>query len=131
MSLPRSPSAPVDYPRRPPGPTGFALVENSLDEGTTLIQVVGELDSTVVERLFEAVARVPAGPRTVVVALDECEFVDSTAIAAFLQIRSELGADRRLFLCAPSRPVRRTLEVVGLVEAGLVVDDLESVLGPD
>jgi anti-anti-sigma factor len=102
-----------------------------VDKGTTLIQVVGELDATVVERLFEAVARVPADHRTVVVALDECEFVDSTAIAAILQIRTELGADRELFLCAPSAPVRRTLEIVGLTEAGLVVDDLESVLGPD
>ena len=62
------------------------------------------------------------------IAFDECEFIDSTAIAAVLRSNSELmGAGRRLVLCVPSPQVRRTLELVGLVDAGLVADDPGSV----
>jgi stage II sporulation protein AA (anti-sigma F factor antagonist) len=129
MSKTHSLTASTNYPHRPHGPVAFALVADQVGETTTLIRVIGEFDATAVDQLFEAIERAPKSDATIVVALDQCEFVDSTAIAAIVQISAELeAAEGRLRLCAPSPAVRRTLEIVGLAEAGLVVDDLETVL---
>jgi anti-anti-sigma factor len=102
------------------------LVENPVGPRATLIQVVGELDATVVEDLIAASRRLPIEHDTVVLGLDECEFVDSTGIAAILQIQGELtAADRALCLCAPRGAVRRTLDLVGVLAQTEVLESLD------
>jgi anti-anti-sigma factor len=129
-SAQHSPLPAGQHRRRQSGPTGFGLVENAVGGRVALVQVVGELDASVVEQLIAAIARVPRGQETIVVALDECEFIDSSGIAALLRARLELEAtSRRLLLCAPRGQVRRVLEITGVSSPAFVVESLDDVPG--
>jgi anti-anti-sigma factor len=122
----QKPAPPTAISPGRPGPTGFRLVESDLGEGVTLIQVVGELDAAVIDRWIEAVEQVPRSRGTVVIGLDECEFIDSSGIAAILHFHRELAEQsRRLLLCAPQGPVRRLLEITGVAVPDLVVASLD------
>ena len=58
----------------------------------------------------------------VLVFLDQCDFIDSTGIAAIVQAhRSITGKGRRLLLCNPSGQVSRILAITGLSDTGLSV----------
>ena len=54
-----------------------------------VIKLRGELDFEVVPQLEEAFAALNAGPERVVIDLTDCDFIDSTGLAAILH-----GADR-------------------------------------
>jgi anti-anti-sigma factor len=118
--------APTGHQPDRPGATAFRLVENDIGEGVTLVQVVGELDAAVIDQLIEIVERVPSSQETIVLGLDECEFIDSSGIAAILHFHRELAEEsRRLVLCAPRGPVRRLLEMTGVARPELVAASLE------
>lgn len=95
---------------------GRPLVINSSDlDGSTLIQVEGEIDlSTVPQLERELTPHVEAG-RNVVVDLTGVDFMDSTGIGALVRASNrtrEAGAELSL-ACGPGS-VRRVLEVSGL-----------------
>jgi anti-anti-sigma factor len=67
--------------------------------------------------------RVARANEAVVVGLESCEFIDSTGIALFLQIRRQLeDKGGRLVLYGCSDQVLRIFTVAGLTEAGIVFD---------
>jgi anti-anti-sigma factor len=99
------------------------IAESSIGANRCELQLEGELDLWSVERLQAVLQRVARDNSAVVVGLQSCEFVDSTGIALFLQIRRQLeGEGGRLVLYGCSDQVQRIFEVAGLIDAGIVFD---------
>jgi len=97
------------------------IAESDLGPGRCELQLEGELDLWSVERLQAALQRVARGNDAVLVGLEGCEFVDSTGIALFLQVRRQLESEGgRLVLYGCSDQVLRIFTVAGLTDAGIV-----------
>ena len=97
------------------------IAERDLGTERCELQLEGELDLWSVERLQALLQRVARDNNAVVVGLERCEFVDSTGIALFLQIRRQLEDEGgRLVLYGCSEQVLRIFTVAGLTEAGIV-----------
>jgi anti-anti-sigma factor len=100
------------------------IAESSIGPDRCELQLEGELDLWSVERLQAVLQRVTRDNSAVLVGLGHCEFVDSTGIALFLQVRRQLeGEGGRLVLYGCSDQVQRIFEVAGLIDAGIVFDD--------
>jgi anti-sigma B factor antagonist len=99
-------------------------------EGRFVVRVRGELDLAEVEILDAALAEVGPEQRLTVVNLSDCEFIDSSGIAAVLRARIKFAEDgRRLVLCCAADQVERLLEMTGLTsQDGFVFDDLDAAL---
>src|SRR6476620_2404981 len=105
------------------------IAEHDLGKGRRELQLEGELDVWSVERLQAVLQRVARDNDGVLVGLEECEFVDSTGIALFLQVRRQLEAERgRLVLYGCADQVLRIFTVAGLTEAGIVFADRREAL---
>ncbi|HET8815148.1 MAG TPA: STAS domain-containing protein [Solirubrobacterales bacterium] len=105
------------------------IAESSAAPRCCELQLEGELDVWSVERLQAVLMRVARENEVVVVGLESCEFVDSTGIALFLQVRRQLeeeGGQLALYGC--SEQVLRIFTVAGLTEAGLVFDTRDEAL---
>lgn len=101
----------------------FRLVEREVGPGCREIQVEGELDLAVAERLQDALARVDADCTQILVGLENCEFIDSTGIAVIVNAHQRFAEEgRRVALCSPSSQVLRVLSVTGLTANGLVLE---------
>src|SRR3954469_23409309 len=99
------------------------IAESSIGADRCELRLEGELDLWSVERLQAVLQRGARDNSAVVVGLQRCEFVDSTGIALFLQIRRQLeGEGGRLVLYGRSDQVQRIFEVAGLTDAGIVFD---------
>jgi len=98
------------------------IAERSLGDGRCELQLDGELDLWSAERLQAVLQRVARDNGAVAVGLESCEFVDSTGIAVFLQVRRQLeDKGGRLVLYGCSDQVLRIFTVAGLTDAGIVV----------
>ncbi|HET9197917.1 MAG TPA: STAS domain-containing protein [Solirubrobacterales bacterium] len=103
--------------------------ERDLGGGRCELRLEGELDLWSVERLQAVLQRVARGNDAVLVGLESCDFVDSTGIALFLQVRRQLdGEGGRLVLYGCSAQVLRIFTVAGLAEDGMVVADRDEAL---
>jgi anti-anti-sigma factor len=99
------------------------IVESSIGADRCELRLDGELDLWSVERLQAVLQRVTRDNSAVIVGLESCEFVDSTGIALFLQVRRQLeGEGGRLVLYGCSDQVLRIFTVAGLTDAGMVFD---------
>jgi anti-anti-sigma factor len=99
------------------------IAEGSLGPDRCELRLEGELDLWSSDRLQAVLQRVARDNKAVVVGLQSCEFVDSTGIALFLQVRRQLeGEGGRLVLYGCSDQVQRIFEVAGLTDAGIVFD---------
>jgi anti-anti-sigma factor len=93
------------------------------------LQLEGELDLWSVERLQAVLQRVAGDNDAVLVGLERCEFVDSTGIALFLQVRRQLQEEGgRLLLYGCSEQVLRIFTVAGLTDAGMVFADRDDAI---
>lgn len=100
------------------------IAESSIGPERCELKLEGELDLWSVERLQAVLGRVARDNSAVLVGLEQCEFVDSTGIALFLQVRRQLEDEGgRLVLYGCSDQVQRIFEVAGLTDAGMVFDD--------
>lgn len=100
------------------------IAESSIGPDRCELQLEGELDLWAVERLQAVLHRVARDNSAVVVGLEQCEFVDSTGIALFLQVRRQLEAEGgRLVIYGCGDQVQRIFEVAGLTDAGIVFAD--------
>jgi anti-anti-sigma factor len=93
-------------------------------DGHAVLAVSGEIDARVADELRDAgIAATGDGETALAIDLSQVTFIDSSGIAALIQIRNALPAQAaNLTLVAPSRSVRRVLEVTGLTGAFTVVD---------
>lgn len=97
------------------------IVERDLGTDRCELQLDGEFDLWNVERLQAVLQRVAREHDAVLVGLERCEFVDSTGIALFLQVRRQLEEKGgRLVLYGCSEQVQRIFTVAGLTDAGIV-----------
>ena len=105
------------------------IAERDLGTGRCELTLDGELDLWSVERLQAVLQRVVRDNEAVLVGLQSCEFVDSTGIALFLQVRRQLEDEGgRLVLYGCSDQVLRIFTVAGLTEAGIVFASREQAL---
>ena len=105
------------------------IAERELGSGRCELQLDGELDLWSVERLQAVLQRVARDYDAVLVGLDSCQFIDSTGIALFLQVRRQLQSEGgRLVLYGCSDQVLRTFTVAGLTDAGMVFADRDEAI---
>lgn len=94
-----------------------------------VISVHGELGLPDVDRLQEALDDVPAETRDVVIGLEDCEFIDSIALAALLRARDQMaGRGRRLAIGGAQGQVARILEISGLDLDGFLYASVDQAL---
>ncbi len=107
------------------------LTARQLPDGATEIEVDGELDLSVADRLQAAIDE--AGPGPTLIDLRYCTFIDSTGIAVILRAHRKLEEDGgRLVVHSLSSPVQRVFTITGLIGNGLVfADRAEASAAPD
>jgi anti-anti-sigma factor len=109
--------------------TTFRLIGREVGPTQRLLQVHGELGLADVDRLEEALAEAAVAARDIVVGLEECEFIDSIALAAVLRARDRLAEKgTRLVIAGPTGQVRRILEISGLDLDGFLFDSVDQAL---
>lgn len=69
----------------------FELIERDLRPGCRQILVEGELDLAVADQLVDGLARAGAECRHLLIGLENCEFIDSTGIAAIVNARNQFA----------------------------------------
>ncbi|MFL5872354.1 MAG: STAS domain-containing protein [Solirubrobacterales bacterium] len=106
------------------GASILQIAESDLGTSRCELRLDGELDLWSADRLQAVLQRVARGNAAVLVDLERCEFVDSTGIALFLQVRRQLEEKGgRLLLYGCSDQVQRIFTVAGLTDAGMVFAD--------
>jgi anti-sigma B factor antagonist len=99
----------------------FRLVEKQLEANCREIQIEGELDLTVADRLQDALNQAVKDRGQVLIGLERCDFIDSTGIAVIVWASNQLNkGGGHLAVYGPSGQVLRSLDVTGLTENGLV-----------
>lgn len=107
----------------------FNVTTEDLEPGYRDIQVEGELDLAVADRLDEVLTAAVAECTRVLVGLDRCAFIDSSGIAVILRAHNRMREDgNQLAVYAPSDQVLRVLSMTGLTANGLVFDSAEQAL---
>jgi anti-sigma B factor antagonist len=112
-----------DRPARSARMQPFRLCVGEGRPGCYRIEVRGELDLAVTDRLSKALAS--AGEhREVLVDLERCDFIDSAAVEAILRAEAGLTLEGRRILVVGARgQVLQVLNVLGLTDRGLVISD--------
>lgn len=106
----------------------FKLTETTLEAGCHEIQVEGELDLSVADELRKALERATSHDR-VLVALERCEFIDSTGIAVIVQAHNRAAEQgRRVTVYGATDQVHRVLAITGLTENGLIFENADEAL---
>jgi anti-anti-sigma factor len=101
----------------------FKLTEIDRRATCRELRIEGDLDGAVSHELGAALDRA-AGCMEVWIDLRECDFIDSTALAIFVNAHREMSeVGRRLFLYHPRAQVARLLDLTGLNRDGLIVHD--------
>jgi anti-sigma B factor antagonist len=114
--------------------TTFHVTEREVGAaGHPVLQIHGELGLPEVDDLQKALEAAAARHQgDVVVGLEDCEFVDSLALAALLRARDRMSEDgRRLMIAGPTGQVRRIIEVSGLDLDGFFFTTVEEALSTD
>jgi anti-sigma B factor antagonist len=105
------------------------LTERRARPGCLEILVEGEVDLAVADDLERALERAASQSEVVLIGLQACEFVDSTAIAVLVNAHRRMAAEgRRIAVYGPRSQVLRVLSITGLTENGLVFATLEEAL---
>jgi anti-anti-sigma factor len=111
-----------------PGPMS-TFKENRREVGSStyrVIQILGECGLPDIDELHAALDGPAAGGEPIVIGLENCEFIDSMALAALVRAHDRIGEDGgSLVMAAPTDQARRVLEVSRLDTRGLVFDSVE------
>jgi anti-anti-sigma factor len=109
--------------------TTFRLIGREVGPRQRVLEVHGEMGLVDVDRLQQALEELAVEARYIVVGLENCEFIDSIAIAALLRARDRLAEDgSRLVIAGPTGQVRRVLEVSGLDLHGFLFESVDQAL---
>ena len=80
-----------------------------------IVRLAGELDLYNAQSVRQALAGAcKDSPERIVVDLGEVEFIDSTALGALIEARTQLDNRSAFLLAAPGVETRRALEISGL-----------------
>jgi len=106
----------------------FRLVEKSLHPGCHEIQVEGEVDLAVADQLREAIEQA-AKHDQILIGLERCEFIDSTAIAVIVHAHTQMAAQgKRVVVYGATSQVERILSITGLTQNGMVFENVDEAL---
>jgi stage II sporulation protein AA (anti-sigma F factor antagonist) len=101
-----------------PAPGLFELQEREIWPGCLEVEVTGELDLAVSDRLRAALGRAAVNDLHVLVDLSACEFIDASGVAVLVRGNERLrDRDCQLLLFGARAQVRRVLSVTGLAGA--------------
>jgi len=107
----------------------FRLTEKRPRPGCLELLVEGEVDLAVADQLEQALERAAAQSEDVLIGLQACEFLDSTAIAVIVNAHNRMAAEgQRVAVYGPTSQVHRVLSITGLTENGLVFATLDEAL---
>lgn len=107
----------------------FEISEVDLDSGCREVRVEGELDLSVSDQFQKRLDTAAMDDVEVLVCLEQCDFIDSTGIAAIVSAHKLMASKgRRLLVCNPSGQVSRILAVTGLNDVGLIYASTEAAL---
>jgi anti-anti-sigma factor len=96
-----------------------------------VVEIHGEFGLPDVDRL-QSVLGETEGDEGVVIGLENCEFIDSIALAALFRAHDDFARDgRRLVMGGPAGQVRRVLQISGLDLDGVVFESVERALGDE
>ena len=96
----------------------------SADSGIEVVAIKGELDLATAPQLREVLEPIAERAQALLVDLANCEFIDSTGLAALVAAAERVHErDGRFALCCPNSSVRRLLEVSGAADGLGLVDD--------
>lgn len=127
--LRRWPRNPRPQPPYLPIMRTFRLVERSLKPGCHEIHVEGEIDLAVADRLKEALENAAPAHDQILVGLQRCEFIDSTAIAVLVHAHNQMtDQGKRVVVYGASGQVHRTLSLTGFTQNGLVFENVDDAL---
>lgn len=109
----------------------FGLVDESVDEGTHVVSLRGEIDALTAPKLGSRLfALAEEGLGRVVVDLSEVTFMDSTGIGVLLNALRHMTLRRcAMVLVCPTERVMRPFEVTGLTGRLTIFDSREKALG--
>lgn len=83
----------------------------------------------VADQFEQALERAASQSEEVLIGLQACEFVDSTAIAVIVNAHRRMAAEgRRVAVYGARDQVQRVLSITGLTENGLVFETLDEAL---
>ncbi|HEX6583158.1 MAG TPA: STAS domain-containing protein [Thermoleophilaceae bacterium] len=95
------------------GTNRFVAATEQLDDGTTVVSVMGEVDratAPALERTLVAVAEEPTG--AVIVDFTRCRFLDSTGLRILVETKGRLEeSNRRLALVVSNSIVMRIFKI--------------------
>jgi anti-anti-sigma factor len=107
----------------------FRISEVDLDSECREMRVEGELDLSVADQFQTRLDAAAMEDLEVLVCLEQCDFIDSTGIAAIVLAHKLLASrGRRLLICNPSGQVSRILAVTGLNDVGLIYASTDAAL---
>jgi anti-anti-sigma factor len=90
-------------------------LQSSRNDRTAQISATGEIDLSCVDELRRAVLDAAEDAERLVLDLSRVEFIDTTGLAALLELRSTLQGRGVLFqIEAAEGPVRQAVDVTGL-----------------
>lgn len=108
----------AEEPTTDPGPSaqaGRLPVAAASTDGVGVLTPAGELDLSSGDVLREAIAQAAAAQPRIVLDLHELTFMDSTGVNILIAAHQSLAdAGGWLRLAAPTEPVLRTLQLVGV-----------------
>jgi anti-anti-sigma factor len=101
--------------------TNFALSEKDIWPGCREIEIEGELDLSVSERLRAAIDRAMEERHHLLVNLSRCDFIDASGLTVLVEGHQGLREHgRQLLLYGVQGQVRRLLSITGVAETGLM-----------
>jgi anti-sigma B factor antagonist len=105
-------------------------IDYHASESRAVLVIDGELDLVTAPQLAaRATTAIDDGAHDVIIDISALTFCDSSGLSIFVRIANRLRAHSgSLALVGPSSLVRRVLEVSGLDEAFIVVDDVPDAL---
>lgn len=113
-------------------PPRFSVTATSPAPDIRCLAVTGELDLATVAELRASLDDHMGDPlpRSVVVDLTDCPFMDSAGLACLVELWQRLDGSGRgqLILCGLDGPVRRLLDVAGLTGRLRLVPDRETAI---
>jgi anti-anti-sigma factor len=117
-------------------PTPFEVRAETLESGTRVFSVCGELDLNTapeLERPLDA-AIAEEGVRSILIDLSECEFIDSTGIAVIVRAWQKVDGEGSpsdgggLSLCCSNDQVTRLLKITGVESSISIHSDRDAAL---
>lgn len=118
VSSGEDPSEGVRLPPAPPAGDLLRVVVQSGPEGTSILQITGEIDLVTAPLLRSSVMeQLQRAQRRIVLVLQQVSFLGSAGLAVLVDIRTEaLRRDVDLLLVTTSRAVLRPLVATGLIQ---------------